>query len=212
MHCHLYLRKGRVFIPTSGLVPGGPYRDIEPVAVVEVSDADGLRQAFRETIARGNPPPPPYPRPYPPPVVVKYAGVKSWAAFARGALPWSIEEENGTFSNYRPPKNSRWLGGRPRSNNYFLAGHHARSGNRPHDCDLAGDSAEMIRHLLRLVAGRFLFGWNALRYHLYLEGQGIRPHPWPRPRGPYRDIEPVAAVEASDAEALSATRWRRKIR
>ena len=97
MHCHLYLRKGRVFIPTSGLVPGGPYRDIEPVAVIEVSDADGLRQAFRETIARGNPPPPPYPRPYPPPVVVKYAGVKSWAAFARGALPWSIEEENGIF-------------------------------------------------------------------------------------------------------------------
>ena len=97
MHCHLYLRRGRVFIPTSGLVPGGPYRDIEPVAVVEVSDADGLRQAFRETIARGNPPLPPYPRPYPPPVVVKYAGVKSWAAFARGALPWSIEEEKGIF-------------------------------------------------------------------------------------------------------------------
>lgn len=97
MHCHLYLRKGRVFIPTSGLVPGGPYRDIEPVAVVDVSDADGLHQAFRETIARGNPPPPPYPRPYPPPVVVKYAGVKSWAVFARGALPWSIEEDNGIF-------------------------------------------------------------------------------------------------------------------
>jgi hypothetical protein len=97
MHCHLYLRKGRVFIPTSGLVPGGPYRDIEPVAVVEVSDTDGLREAFRETIARGNPPPPPYPRPYPPPVVVKFAGVKSWAAFARGALPWSIEEESGIF-------------------------------------------------------------------------------------------------------------------
>jgi hypothetical protein len=97
MHCHLYLRKGRVFIPTSGLVPGGPYRDIEPVAAVDVSDADGLRQAFRETIARGNPPPPRYPRPSPPPVVVKHAGVKSWAAFARGALPWSIEEENGIF-------------------------------------------------------------------------------------------------------------------
>jgi hypothetical protein len=65
--------------------------------VVEVSDTDGLREAFRETIARGNPPPPPYPRPYPPPVVVKFAGVKSWAAFARGALPWSIEEESGIF-------------------------------------------------------------------------------------------------------------------
>jgi hypothetical protein len=97
MRCHLYLRKGKVFIPTFGRVPGGPYRDIEPVAVVDVSNADDLRRAFRETIARGNPPIGPYPRPNPPPVVVKYAGVKSWGAFARGALPWSIEEENGIF-------------------------------------------------------------------------------------------------------------------
>jgi hypothetical protein len=97
MRCHLYLRKGKVFIPTFGRVPGGPYRDIEPVAVVDVSNAEDLRRAFRETIARGNPPIGPYPRPSPPPVVVKYAGVKSWGAFARGALPWSIEEETGIF-------------------------------------------------------------------------------------------------------------------
>ena len=88
MRCHLYSRKGKVFIPTFGRVPGGPYRDIEPVAVVDVSNADDLRRAFRETIAKGNPPIGPYPRPNPPPVVVKYAGVKSWGAFARGALPW----------------------------------------------------------------------------------------------------------------------------
>jgi hypothetical protein len=97
MRCHLYLRKGKVFIPTFGRVPGGPYRDIEPVAVVDVSNAEDPRRAFRETIARGNPPIGPYPRPNPPPVVVKYAGVKCWGAFARGALPWSIEEENGIF-------------------------------------------------------------------------------------------------------------------
>ena len=97
MHCHLYLRTGKVFIPTFGRVPGGPYRDIEPVAVVDVSNAEDLRRAFRETIARGNPPVGPYPRPNPPPVVVKCAGVKSWGAFARGALPWSMEEENGIF-------------------------------------------------------------------------------------------------------------------
>jgi hypothetical protein len=30
VHLHLYLRKGRIFIPTFGRVPGGPYRDIEP--------------------------------------------------------------------------------------------------------------------------------------------------------------------------------------
>ena len=82
---NLYLRKGKVFIPTCGHVPGGPYRDIEPVTVVEVSDIDSLRQAFRQTIARGNPPVGPYPRPNPPPVVLKHAGVKSLGGFcARG--------------------------------------------------------------------------------------------------------------------------------
>ena len=59
---HVYLRKGKVFIPTFGLVHKGLYRDVEPVAVVDVSDTEGLRRAFRETFARGNPPTPYYRR------------------------------------------------------------------------------------------------------------------------------------------------------
>jgi len=98
MQYQLYLRKGKVFIPTFGLVHKGLYRDIEPVAVVDVSDADGVRQAFHETIARGNPPTPYYPRDaYPQPVVVKYAGEKSWSAFARGASPWNIKMKDGIY-------------------------------------------------------------------------------------------------------------------
>jgi hypothetical protein len=108
MRCSLYLRKGKVFIPTLGHVPRGPYRDIEPVAVVEVSDADGLRRAFRETIARGNPPVGPYPRPAPPPVVVKHAGVKRWGDFARGASTWLIDERDGSYKiiGYRREPNN----------------------------------------------------------------------------------------------------------
>jgi hypothetical protein len=108
MLCHVYLRKGKVFVPTLGRVPRGPYRDIEPVSVVEVSDTDGLRQAFRQTIARGNPPVGPYPRPNPPPVVLKHAAVKSWGAFARGASPWVIEERAGNYQiigHRREPNN-----------------------------------------------------------------------------------------------------------
>jgi hypothetical protein len=98
MQYQLYLRKGKVFIPTFGLVHKGLYRDIEPVAVVDVSDTEVLRQAFHETIARGNPPTPHYPRDgYPQPVVVKYAGVKSWSAFARGASPWNIKDKGGIY-------------------------------------------------------------------------------------------------------------------
>jgi len=34
MHFSLYLRHGTVFVPTTGrVVPGGPYRDMEPVGV-----------------------------------------------------------------------------------------------------------------------------------------------------------------------------------
>jgi hypothetical protein len=56
LRCHSYLRKGKVFVPTFGRVDRGLYRDVEPVAVVDVSDAEALRCTFRETIARGNPP------------------------------------------------------------------------------------------------------------------------------------------------------------
>jgi len=54
MQYQLYLRKGKVFIPTFGRVDKGLYRDIEPVVVVDVSDTGALRQALRETIVRGN--------------------------------------------------------------------------------------------------------------------------------------------------------------
>jgi len=98
MFFHLYLRKGTVFVPTTGLVHRGPYRDIEPVAVVPVSSPEAVRQALRDAITRGNPPAPQYPRDsYPQPVVVKYAGVKSWSAFARGTLTWGIDQIEGKY-------------------------------------------------------------------------------------------------------------------
>jgi hypothetical protein len=99
MHYHVYLRKGAVIVPTSGKVDRGPYRDIEPVDLAPVSDAAAIRRALQAAIARGNPPTPRYPSgSYPQPVVVKYAGVKSWGAFARDASPpWSIKERDGLY-------------------------------------------------------------------------------------------------------------------
>ena len=98
MHFNLYLRQGRVFVPTTGLVDRGPYREIEPVAVAAVSNPGAVRQALRAAISRGNPPAPRYPPGgLPQPVVVKYAGVKSWSTFARGTLPWGINESEGKY-------------------------------------------------------------------------------------------------------------------
>jgi hypothetical protein len=88
-----YLRKLTVYVPTTAKLATGAYTEIEPVAEVAITDTAGLRQAFRDTIARGNAivPNPPKNN-WPPPVLLKYAGVKSWSAFMRGAVVWSIKE------------------------------------------------------------------------------------------------------------------------
>src|SRR5579884_518926 len=98
MHCHCYLRKGVVYIPTQGEIHKGLYLDIEPVAAIPLSDTKAVHRAFTETIARGNPRVPlPKQSQIPPPLLPKYAGVKSWSAFARGASTWAISDRDGIF-------------------------------------------------------------------------------------------------------------------
>jgi hypothetical protein len=87
-----------VYIPTLGMVDKGFYRGIEPVAVVQVSRAEDLHHAFAETFARGNPKVPNLrSSQWPPPVVLKYAGVKTWNAFARNASHWTIANADNLF-------------------------------------------------------------------------------------------------------------------
>ena len=98
MHCHVYLRKGTVYLPTMGKMDKGFYRGIEPVAVVSVTDTLGLREALAATIVRGNPSVPVLRRSeYPPPVLLKYARVKTWSAFDRDATLWAVSEDGGRF-------------------------------------------------------------------------------------------------------------------
>lgn len=98
MDCELYLRNGTVYLPTMGKMAEGFYRGVEPVAVVSASDIDGIRQALRTTIARGNPVVPMLRRSeWKPPVLLKYAGVKSWSAFERGMLFWTIKSTDTSF-------------------------------------------------------------------------------------------------------------------
>jgi hypothetical protein len=98
MYHHLYLRNGTVFLPTLGIMDKGFYRDIEPVAVTPVANTEALRKALEQMISRGNPQVPILRRrEWPPPVVLKYAGVKSWVAFQRGMLLWGLEQSDGIF-------------------------------------------------------------------------------------------------------------------
>jgi hypothetical protein len=91
-----YLRKSIVYVPTVGK-RGGVYTDIDPVAVVPVADSEGLRRAFRNAIARKNVPVPLQKGKWPPPVILKYAGVRTWSAFASGTLVWNIDEDEDLY-------------------------------------------------------------------------------------------------------------------
>jgi hypothetical protein len=94
-----FLKSGIVYVPTVVKMQTGVYSDEEPVAVVPVADAIGLRRALRDAIGRGNVivPNPPKDQ-WPPPVLLKYSGAQTWSAFARGASQWSIvEDPQGTY-------------------------------------------------------------------------------------------------------------------
>jgi hypothetical protein len=111
MHCTCYLRKGVVYIPTLGMADKGLYRDVEPVAVTPLSNSGALRQAFAQAFTRGNPqvsiPKQPDTSPS---VLLRYAGVKTWRAFARDASIWSIDERGGTYKilGYRKDPPNGW--------------------------------------------------------------------------------------------------------
>jgi hypothetical protein len=94
MHFDCYLRQG-VFLPTVGQVNKIVYFLVNPVAVVPVSNTDALRTALQETIKRGNPTVK-YDRSAPP-ILCKYAGVKSWSTFARNASLWVMDDTGGVL-------------------------------------------------------------------------------------------------------------------
>jgi hypothetical protein len=101
-----YLRDGIVYVPTMARRKSEPiYTTIEPVSVVPVSSPEDVRSALLKTIARKNVF---IPNPDPkalraPPLILKYAGVKSWSAFFRSASMWGIREDDGVYKilNYR---------------------------------------------------------------------------------------------------------------
>ena len=108
---HGYLKKGIVYVPTVAELQTGACVDVEPVAVVPVANTDALRRAFSDAIARKNVvvPNPPKDK-WPPPVVLRYAGAKTWSAFARGASLWSIKESKGEYriAGYRTHPKGYW--------------------------------------------------------------------------------------------------------
>jgi hypothetical protein len=108
-----YLRENIVFVPTVVRRASGPiYTNIEPIAVIPLGNLDSVRQALRDSLKRGNaviPDPDPQDRDAPP-VILKYARVRSWLAFFRTACTWSIRDDDGLFKiiNYRKHPKGYW--------------------------------------------------------------------------------------------------------
>jgi hypothetical protein len=107
------LRNGIIYVPTIARRESGPiYTDIEPVAAVPLSNSGDVRHALLETIARKNIViPDPDPKALrAPPLMLKYAGMRSWSAFFRNASTWSIREDDGVYKIifYRKHPKKHW--------------------------------------------------------------------------------------------------------
>src|SRR5882672_2271708 len=95
---NVYLRNGIAFIPTVAQTDAGFFLDIDPVAVISATDAEALQDPIKQAMGRGNPKvPTPTRAAFPKPVVLKYAKVKSWSAFEKGCLNWTIVVEDGVY-------------------------------------------------------------------------------------------------------------------
>ena len=107
-----FLKSGIVYVPTVVKMRSGVYSDEEPVAVMPAGNTEGLRRAFLDTISRKNAivPNPPKDN-WPPPVLLKYSGAKTWSAFARGTITWSIKEDDGNYQivGYRTHPDGYWV-------------------------------------------------------------------------------------------------------
>jgi hypothetical protein len=95
-----YLRDGVIYVPTMARRASEPvYTTIDPVAVVRLIDTEDVRRAVLEAMARKKIliPQPDRKALRAPPLILKYAGVKSWSAFFHNASTWNITEDDGLY-------------------------------------------------------------------------------------------------------------------
>lgn len=95
---HVYVRDELVIIPRVSLTTAGYFLDTEPVAVSSLRTVDEFARALDAVIAAGNPSvPTPTRDAFPKPVVLDYARVRSWKAFERASVCFSISRVGAEF-------------------------------------------------------------------------------------------------------------------
>ena len=194
-HIGCYLRKGLLFLPTYGKHPDGFYVQVEPVAVIPVSETDMLREAMKDGMRRGNPvlPRGKYVDKAPLPSL---AGVRSRSSFDRAcAGAWLLAEwGNGyVIKTYKPgPKKQGWRND-PRSKIFVRPG-----------TKIDGACDRLIGLVQAAAAGRPL---EPERYpgsvSCYLRGEAVYiPTFGIDPAGERKMIEPLAIAPLSKINEL----------
>jgi hypothetical protein len=89
----VYIRKGKVFVPSQFRTEAGFYMSGDPVYVADLSDRDDIKRSIAETLNHGCPviPTPPLSK-LDKWAVLRHAGVASVAAFEKGASCWVVKK------------------------------------------------------------------------------------------------------------------------
>ncbi|HWY61939.1 MAG TPA: hypothetical protein VNW15_08585 [Rhizomicrobium sp.] len=94
----IYVRRGKVFIPTQFKAEAGFYVSGEPVFVSDLSDLESTARSIAQILSRGcvTIPTPPVSK-LEKWVVLRHAGVSSPAAFEKGASCWTVQKDRATY-------------------------------------------------------------------------------------------------------------------
>src|SRR5262249_20291680 len=86
-----YLHGGQVIMPTVAQTEAGFYTDVEPVSVVDIRDAQLVKESMQAIFARPNPQiPTPAAPAEPGSVVLDALGLKKWIAFEKHAVLYTV--------------------------------------------------------------------------------------------------------------------------
>src|SRR5689334_2747825 len=88
---HLYARESVVYVPNVAQTEAGYFLDVEPVRVMPATEPQAIAAALEQALGQGNPRiPTPVRASFPKPVVLKYAGVKSWKTFEQRSACFTL--------------------------------------------------------------------------------------------------------------------------
>jgi hypothetical protein len=98
MPVSIYLRRKTIYIPTDAITEAGYHTDIEPIAVIDASDVEGLRHVLKERLTQEPPiiPTPPGDASRKPDIL-RHAKVSSWATFTKGLEYWHLAKSGPRY-------------------------------------------------------------------------------------------------------------------